>query len=81
MIDYKFTVNIPEGLHARPCARIVDALEPFQPVLFMYQDKLIESLSVLELLMLKIPFGSSIIISTNAALPLEIENKLEKIFL
>lgn len=80
-MEYKFTVNIPEGLHARPCAKLVELLEPFQPVMFMYQDKMIDSLSVLELLMLKIPKGSTIIISTNTELPSDTTKKLENLFL
>lgn len=80
-MEYKFTINIPEGLHARPCARLVELLEPFQPVSLIYKDQVIDSLSVLELLMLKIPIGSRIIISTKNALPSDIIQKLEKNFL
>lgn len=80
-MEYKFKVNIPEGLHARPCAKLVELLESFQPVVFIYQDKILEVLSVLELLMLKIPSGSQVIINTNTELPCDIVQKLEKIFL
>lgn len=80
MNQYEFKVTNYDGLHARPCAKLVELLEGFQPVTFIYQDQIIEVLSVLELLMLKIPSGESLIINTHNPLSKDDEAKIEKIF-
>lgn len=76
MKQYKFNVLIPEGLHARPCAKMVEILEPFKPVIFCYLDKKIEVLSILELLMLKISYGAEITICLEKDLPEHVEKLL-----
>lgn len=79
MNKYEFNVTNPDGLHARPCARLVEFLENFQPVTFIYKDQVIETLSVLELLMLKIPSGDSLVITVHNLLSKDDEKKIEKI--
>ena len=80
MNKYEFKIANSDGLHARPCARLVEFLENFQPVTFIYKDQIIEVLSVLELLMLKIPSGDSLVINTHNPLAKDDEKKIEKIF-
>lgn len=79
MNHYEFKITNSDGLHARPCARLVEFLENFQPITFIYKDQIIEILSVLELLMLKIPLGASLIINTHSPLSKDDEKKIEKI--
>lgn len=80
MIDYTFTVFIPEGLHTRPCAKLVEILKPFEPLSFSHNNITIEVLSILELLLLKISYGSSLTITASAPLPPSVLKNLQKVF-
>lgn len=79
MKEYTFKIIIPEGLHARPCAKIVELLEDYAPVSISCGDKKIAMLSMLELLMMKITYGSLITISLDKTLPSEVENALKEL--
>lgn len=81
MTTYSFEVLIPLGLHARPCAKIIELLKPFEPVHITYNENTIKTLSILELLLLKIPIGSTVIIDAEIPLPPEVASKLEQAFL
>ena len=77
---YDFIVQIPDGLHARPCAKLVEILKEFQPLQIISNGKTVDSLSILELLLLKVPHGSSVYINCETTLPDEIINKLDTLF-
>ncbi len=81
MTTYSFEVLIPVGLHARPCAKIIEILKHFEPAHITYKENTIKTLSILELLLLKIPTGSTVIINTETPLPPEVTDKLERAFL
>ena len=80
MTSYSFEVAVPEGLHARPCAKLIEILKPFEPVHITYNENIIKNLSILDLLLQKIPTGSTVIISTRAPLPQEAVEKLQQVF-
>ncbi len=80
MTNYSFEVLIPEGLHARPCAKIIEILKAFEPVHITFGQTTLKALSMLELLLLKIPTGSTVTISTSAPLPTEVIEKLQQVF-
>lgn len=80
MTSYSFEVLIPEGVHARPSAKIIELLKPFEPVHITFRQTTLKALSMLELLLLKIPTGSTVIISTSVPLPVSIEETLKRIF-
>ncbi len=80
MTNYSFEVLIPEGLHARPCAKIVESLKAFEPVHITYKETTIRILSILELLLQKISYGSTVIISTSVPLPSLTLERLKDIF-
>ncbi len=80
MTTYSFEVLIPEGLHARPCAKIIELLKGFEPVHITYKETTIKILSILELLLQKIGYGSAVTIRTNLPLPNSILEKLKNIF-
>lgn len=79
MTNYSFDIRIPEGLHARPCTKLVEILQDFQPVHITHNNHTITILSILELLLQKISYGSSITISTSSPLPPPIIEKLKNI--
>ncbi len=81
MTNYSFEVLIPEGLHARPCAKLIEILKPFAPVDITYNESVIKNLSILDLLLQKIPTGSTVTISTSESLPAEVTEKLQNVFL
>lgn len=80
MTSYSFEILIPEGLHARPCAKIVEILKGFEPVNITCKEVNIKVLSILELLLQKITYGSTITISTISPLPDSILKQLKNIF-
>ena len=80
MTSYSFEVLIPEGLHARPCAKIIEILKGFEPVQITCKEVTIEVLSILELLLQKISYGSAVTICTNSPLPDSSLEKLKSIF-
>ena len=80
MTTYSFEVAIPEGLHARPCAKIIEILKPFEPVHITFGQTTLKTLSMLELLLLKIPTGSNVTINTSVPLPMEVAEKLQNVF-
>lgn len=80
MTNYTFEVAIPEGLHARPCAKIIEILKPFEPVHITYNENIIKNLSILDLLLQKIPTGSTVTISTSESLSPEAVEKLQQVF-
>jgi phosphotransferase system HPr (HPr) family protein len=80
MTNYSFEVGVPEGLHARPCAKIIEILKPLEPVHITFGQTTLKSLSMLELLLLKIPTGSTVTISTSAPMPTEAVEKLQQVF-
>ncbi|MCX7343368.1 MAG: HPr family phosphocarrier protein [Proteobacteria bacterium] len=77
---YSFNVGIADGLHARPCAKLVDILSGFTPLQITGNGKTINTLSILELLLLKIPHGSEVKISSEIPLPNETIDKLTQLF-
>ncbi len=80
MTNYSFEVAVPEGLHARPCAKLIEILKPFEPVHITYNENVIKNLSILDLLLQKIPTGSTVTISTSKSLPPETAEKLQSVF-
>ena len=80
MTNYSFEVAVPEGLHARPCAKIVEILKPFEPVHITFGQTTLKALSMLELLLLKIPTGATVTISTRESLSPEAVEKLQNVF-
>lgn len=80
MSKYVFKISIPEGLHARPCAKVIEILQPFTPLSFSYLEKTVDSLSILELLLLKIGCGESLTLNTNSALPHSVIEELQQVF-
>lgn len=80
MTTYSFEVLIPEGLHARPCAKIVEILKSFEPVQITCKESTIKVLSILELLLQKISYGSTVSICTSSPLPDSTLMKLKEIF-
>ncbi len=80
MTTYSFEVLIPEGLHARPCAKIVETLKGFEPVHITCKEVTIKVLSILELLLQKISYGSAITICTSSPLPDSVLKQLKNIF-
>lgn len=80
MSEYVFKVLIPEGVHARPCARLVEMLEPFTPLSLHCKGKTLDMLSILELMLLQIECGEIFTIRTEAPLPSEVVEKLERLF-
>ena len=80
MIEYQFNVLIPEGLHARPCAKLIDILKIFEPLHITHREHTIKILSILELLLQKISYGSVVTISTNEPLPPVTIEKLNCVF-
>lgn len=79
MTDYAFKISIAEGLHARPSAKLVQLLKPFTPLSFYSKGKEVDTLSVLELLLLKINYGECITIRTSVPLPVSVLNELEEL--
>ncbi len=77
---YNFNVGIADGLHARPCAKLVEILSGFTPLQISSNAKTINTLSILELLLLKIPHGSEVQISSEIPLPSETVDKLCQLF-
>ena len=77
---YDFIVQIPDGLHARPCAKLVEILKEFKPLQIISNGKTVDSLSILELLLLKVPYSSTMYINCESALPDEAINKLNALF-
>ena len=80
MTNYSFEVLIPEGLHARPCAKLIEILKPFEPVDITYTENVIKNLSILDLLLQKISTGSTVTISTSESLSPETVEKLQQVF-
>lgn len=80
MTTYSFEVAIAEGLHARPCAKIIEILKPFEPLHITFGQTTLKTLSMLELLLLKIPTGSTLTINTSVPLPMEVAEKLQNVF-
>jgi phosphoenolpyruvate-protein phosphotransferase (PTS system enzyme I) len=68
-MEHVFTVRIPEGLHARPCVKLVDILKNFAPVQITVNGHTLSDLSILELLLLKITYGSAVTIACTQPLP------------
>jgi phosphotransferase system HPr (HPr) family protein len=79
-MEYTFNVKIPDGMHARPCARLVEILSKITPIEITGNGKTIKTLSILELLLLKIPSGSEISIVCNHPLPPETLTRLNQLF-
>lgn len=79
-MDYEFKVGVPEGLHARPCAKIIEILKPFTPLSFHCKGKTVDTLSILELLLLQIERGEAFTLSTSAPLPSEVLEDLQQVF-
>jgi phosphotransferase system HPr (HPr) family protein len=79
-MEYIFKVKIPDGLHARPCNKLVDILKNFAPLQISSGNQTINTLSILELLLLKITYGSDICICCEEPLPEEAINKLDQLF-
>lgn len=79
-MQYEFIVNIPNGLHARPCAQLVEILKEFQPLQIICNGKTVDSLSILELLLLKINQGATISINCQNPLPDRASVKLKMLF-
>lgn len=79
-MEYEFTVKIPDGLHARPCAKLVEILKDFQPLQIISNEKTVDNLSILELLLLKIPHGTTLRIVCNSQLPIKTIEKLNTLF-
>ena len=77
---YNFNVGIADGLHARPCAKLVDILSEFKPIQITGNGRTINTLSILELLLLKIPHGSEVKISSEIPLPSKTIDKLSQLF-
>lgn len=77
---YSFNVGITDGLHARPCAKLVEILSGFTPLQITGNGKTINTLSILELLLLKMPHGSEVKILSEIPLPGEIIDKLRRLF-
>lgn len=80
MMNYTFKVLIPEGLHARPCVKIIEILRPFEPVNIIHADNVIKTTSLLDMLLQKIPFGSEVAVRTETTLPSETVTALESVF-
>ena len=62
-MEYIFKVLIFEGLHARPCAKLVSILQGSEPIKITCNSHTINNLSILELLLLKAAYGSEITIA------------------
>jgi phosphotransferase system HPr (HPr) family protein len=62
-MTYVFKVLIPNGLHARPCSHLIYILKDFKSVKFTHNNQTSNSLSILELLLLKVPYGGEITLS------------------
>ncbi len=80
MTNYSFEVLIPEGLHARPCSKLIEILKPFEPFDITYNENVIKNLSILDLLLQKISTGSTVTISTSESLSPETVEKLQQVF-
>lgn len=80
MTSYSFQVLIPEGLHARPCAKIIEILKPFEDVEFCHNQVTVRTSSLLELLLLKIGYNSSVTLRANTPLPPLVVEELQNLF-
>lgn len=63
-----------------PCAKIIEILKPFEPITFIHNEHKVSTLSILELLLLKMNYSSTISISVDNPLPKNILKDLENIF-
>ena len=79
-MEYIFKIKILDGLHARPCNKLVDILKNFTPLQISSGNQTIDKLSILELLLLKITYGSDICICCEEPLPEEAIIKLNQLF-
>lgn len=75
-MNKNFTITSPEGLHARPCTLLVSAVSPFaSDVQITYNERSVNLKSIMGVMALGIPSGSTITISAEGS---DAEAALEK---
>lgn len=79
-MEYTFKVLIAKGLHARPCVKLVSILEGCRNVVITCNKRSVDSLSILELLLLKINYESEVVIISEIPLSDTVITELNKLF-
>lgn len=79
-MEKKFKVTASEGLHARPCTVLVQAVTPFSSeVQLTYNDRTVNLKSIMGVMSLGIPSGAEILVSAEGSDAEEALNKVKNV--
>ncbi|AMW98669.1 phosphocarrier protein HPr [Rummeliibacillus stabekisii] len=79
-MEKKFNITASEGLHARPCTVLVQAVTPFSSeVQLTYNDRTVNLKSIMGVMSLGIPSGAEILVSAEGSDAEEALNKVKNV--
>ncbi|GEL03945.1 phosphocarrier protein HPr [Rummeliibacillus sp. G93] len=79
-MEKKFNITASEGLHARPCTVLVQAVTPFSSeVQLTYNDRTVNLKSIMGVMSLGIPSGAEILVSAEGSDADEALNKVKNV--
>ncbi|MFP3323330.1 phosphocarrier protein HPr [Planococcus sp. SIMBA_160] len=80
MVEKTFTITDPAGMHARPASALVGSLSKFQSDITMeFKDKKVNLKSILGVMSLGVPSGSTVQISADGADEAEAMETIERV--
>ncbi|ALS76459.1 phosphocarrier protein HPr [Planococcus rifietoensis] len=80
MVEKSFTITDPAGMHARPASALVGSLSKFQSDITMeFKDKKVNLKSILGVMSLGVPSGSTVQIAADGADEAEAMETIERV--
>ncbi|MDE0584890.1 MULTISPECIES: phosphocarrier protein HPr [Planococcus] len=80
MVEKTFTITDPAGMHARPASALVGSLSKFQSDITMeFKDKKVNLKSILGVMSLGVPSGSTVQIAADGADEAEAMETIERV--
>lgn len=80
MVEKTFTITDPAGMHARPASALVGSLSKFQSDITMeFKDKKVNLKSILGVMSLGVPSGSTVQIAADGADEEEAMETIERV--
>lgn len=80
MVEKTFTITDPAGMHARPASALVGSLSKFQSDITMeFKDKKVNLKSILGVMSLGVPSGSTVQIAADGADENEAMETIERV--
>lgn len=80
MVEKTFTITDPAGMHARPASALVGSLSKFQSDITMeFKDKKVNLKSILGVMSLGVPSGSTVQIAADGADEAEAMATIERV--